>query len=375
MSNDDLAVYRDLGVKPVINAMGFMTVYGGSRPSPEVQAAMNHASRYFADMEDLLKKSGVIIADLLGGEAAMVTPGCAAALALSSATCMAGDDPDKIQQLPDTAGMKNEIIIQKSQRYHYDRCITVFGAKMVEAGDEHTTAEQIEATINDKTAAMHYVAPGGGAGVVSLEEVISIAHSHDIPVIVDAASQVYPLDQMRRYPAAGADMIGYGAKYFGACNSTGVLCGRKDLIDAAFVHSFIGYETQLSRSVGRPLKLDRQEIVAVVAALREWFSMDHAARIAEHGWKARAIQDALDGVAHITCQPVTDEQALGNGLVVNLDEGALGKTASEIAATLLDGDPSIVLHGGNGSLHVAVSNLIEDDLQVVADRLRAILTA
>ena len=330
MSNDSLSVYRDLGVKPVINAMGFMTVYGGSRPSPGVQAAMTHASRYFADMEDLLKKTGNIIADLLGGEAALVTPGCAAALALSSATCMAGDDPDKIQQLPDTTGMKDEIIIQKSQRYHYDRCITVFGAKMIEAGDEHTTAEQVEATINDKTAAIHYVAPGGGSGVVSLEEVISIAHSHDIPVIVDAASQVYPLDQMRRYPAAGADMIGYGAKYFGACNSTGVLCGRKDLIDAAFVHSFIGYETQLSRSVGRPLKLDRQEIVAVVAALREWFSMDHAARIAEHGWKARAIQDALgDGVPHVTCQPVTDERSLGNGLVVNVDESALGKTASE----------------------------------------------
>ena len=375
MSNDGLKVYQDLGVKPVINAMGFMTVFGGSRPSPGVQAAMNHASRYFADMEELLKRAGDIIAELLGSEAALVTPGCAAALALSSATCMAGDDPDKIQQLPDTTGMKNEIIIQKSQRYHYDRCITIFGAKMIEAGDEQTTAAQVEAAITDKTAAIHYVAPGGGVGVVSLEEVISIAHAHDIPVIVDAASQVYPLDQMRRYPASGADLIGYGAKYFGACNSTGVLCGRKDLIDAAFVHSFIGYETRDSRSVGRPLKLDRQEIVAVVAALREWFSMDHAARIAEHGWKARAIQDALNGVPHITCEPVSDERTLGNGLRVNLDEGALGKTADQIAATLLDGNPSICLHGGDGSLHIAVSNLVGDDGQVLADRLREVLTA
>ena len=136
MSNEGLKVYQELGVKPVINAMGFMTVLGGSRPSPGVQAAMNHASRYFADMEELLKRAGDIIAELLGGEAALVTPGCAAALALSSATCMADDDPDKIQQLPDTTGMKNEIIIQKSQRYHYDRCITIFGAKMIEAGDE-----------------------------------------------------------------------------------------------------------------------------------------------------------------------------------------------------------------------------------------------
>ena len=375
MSNDSLRVYQDLGVKPVINAMGFMTVLGGSRPSPGVQAAMNHASRYFADMEQLLKKTGDIIAELLGGEAALVTSGCAAALALSSATCMAGSDPDKVQQLPDTTGMKNEIIIQKSQRYHYDRCITIFGAKMIEAGDAHTTAEQVEAAITDRTAAVHYVAPGGGAGVVSLEEVISIAHAHDIPVIVDAASQVYPLDQMRHYPASGADLIGYGAKYFGACNSTGMLCGRKDLVDAAFIHSFIGYETQNSRSVGRPLKLDRQEIVAVVAALREWFSMDHGARIAGHGQQARAIQDSLNGVPHITCKPVSDERALGNGLLVTVDEGALGKTAAEIAATLLDSDPSIYLHGGNGSLHIAVSNLVGDDVQVLTDRLREVLTA
>lgn len=375
MSNDSLKVYQDLGVKPVINAMGFMTVLGGSRPSPSVQAAMNNASRYFADMEQLLKKTGDIIANLLGSEAALVTPGCAAALALSSAACMAGDNPDNIQQLPDTTGMKNEIIIQKSQRYHYDRCITIFGAKMIEAGDQHTTATQIENTINDKTAAIHYVAPGGNTGVVSIEEVISIAHAHDIPVIVDAASQVYPLDQMRHYPASGADLIGYGAKYFGACNSTGVLCGRKDLIDAAFVHSFIGYETQNSRSVGRPLKLDRQEIVAVVAALREWFSMDHAARIAEHGWKARAIQETLSGVPHITCQPVSNERTLDNGLLVNVDETALGRTANDIAATLLEGDPSIYLHGGNGSLHIAVSNLVEDDAQVLANRLREVLTA
>ena len=374
MDQDGLRVYQELGVKPVINAIGFKTVLGGSRPSPGVQAAMNHASRYFADMEELLKKSGDVIAGILGAEGALVTPGCAAALALSSAACMTGSDPEKIQQLPDTTGMKDEIVIQKSQRYHYDRCLTIFGAKIIEAGDEYTTADQVEAAITDKTTAIHYVAPGGGAGVAPLDEVLTIGKAHDIPVIVDAASQVYPLEQMRRYPEAGADLIGYGAKYFGACNSTGVLCGRKDLVDSAFLHSFIGYETQESRCVGRPLKLDRQEIIAVVAALREWFGMDHEARIAEHQQKAQAIQDALDGVPHITCSTVLDEHTLGNGLQITLDEGGLGKTAEQISETLLDGDPSICLHGGNGSLHIAVSNLIDNDMQVVSNRLRELLT-
>lgn len=375
MSNDGLRVYQDLGVKPVINAMGFMTVLGGSRPSPQVQAAMTHASRYFVGMEELLKKTGDIIAGILGGEAALVTPGCAAALALSTAACMAGSDSEKIQQLPDTTGMKSEIIIQKSQRYHYDRCLTIFGAKMIEAGNDHTTANQVEAAITDKTAAIHYVAPGGGEGVVSLDEVLSIAKAHNVPVIIDAASQVYPLEQMRRYPEAGVDLVGYGAKYFGACNSTGVLCGRRDLVDAAFLHSFIGYETRNTRCVGRPLKLDRQEVIAVVAALREWFGMDHEARVAEHMQRAQAIEDALSGIPHITCEAVSDARTLGNGLRVKLDEGALGKTAGQISEALLNGDPSIWLSGGSGSIHISVANLVGDDVQVVSGRLRDLLTA
>ena len=375
MSNDGLRVYRDLGVKPVINAMGFMTVLGGSRPSPQVQAAMTHASRYFVGMEELLKKTGDIIAGILGGEAALVTPGCAAALALSTAACMAGSDSEKIQQLPDTTGMKNEIIIQKSQRYHYDRCLTIFGAKMIEAGDDHTTANQVEAAITDKTAAIHYVAPGGGEGVVSLDEVLSIAKAHDVPVIIDAASQVYPLEQMRRYPEAGVDLVGYGAKYFGACNSTGVLCGRRDLVDAAFLHSFIGYETRNTRCVGRPLKLDRQEVIAVVAALHEWFGMDHEARVAEHMQRAQAIEDALSGIPHITCEVVSSARTLGNGLRVKLDEGALGKTAGQISEALLNGDPSIWLSGGGDSIHISVATLVGDDVQVVSGRLRDALTA
>ncbi|MCZ6679558.1 MAG: aminotransferase class V-fold PLP-dependent enzyme [Candidatus Poribacteria bacterium] len=376
MSHAGRSIYEELGAKPVINAVGNATVIGGSRLSPKVQEAAEVANRYFVSMEELLKGTGKIIADMLGAEAALVTSGCAAAIALGAAACMAGSDPEKIAQLPDTTGMKNEILIQKRQRYHYDRCLTIFGAKLVEAGDDSgTTADQLEAAITDRTAAIHYFAPGGAEGVLSPEEVVGIGKRNGIPVTVDAASQIYPLDKLHRYTGMGADLVGYGAKYLGACHSSGILCGRKDLVDAAFLHSFIGYETGPAYSVGRPLKLDRQEIVGVAVALREWFDMDHEARIAEHWQKAQTLQDALADIPHLTFAQVPEERSLGNALRITLDEGAIGKTASQITEALREGNPSIWAGDSGNSISIGVANLIDDDVQVVADRLRELLTA
>ena len=373
-SEDGCRIYEELGVQPFINAGGNATVVGGSRLSPGVREAMEAANRYFVDMKVLLEQSGKAVAGMMGVEAALVTPGCAAALALGAAACMAGSDPDRIERLPDTTGMKNEILIQSRQRYKYDRCVTTFGAKLIEVGDEDgATAAQLEAALTENTAAMLYVAPGGGAGVLPPEEAIRICGARGVPVIADAAGQVYPIDRLRRYTDMGAGLVGYGAKYFGACNSTGVLCGRKDLVDAAFQHGFIGFETGPSRSVGRPLKLDRQEVIAVVAALREWLDTDHEARVAEHRRRARVIQLALEGIPHVTVKPVSDERTLGNGVRVTLDEGALGKTAEQVKAALLEGSPGIWVRGSGNAFNVNVPHLIEGEEQIVADRLREVL--
>jgi len=368
-------IYEELGVKPVINAAGNMTLLGGSRPSAKVLEAMEQANRYFVDMEELLKRTGAVIADLLGAEAALVTPGCAAAIALGAAACLSGSDPEKIERLPDTSGMKNEILIQARQRYKYDRCLTIFGAKLVEVGDANgTTAEQLSAAISEKTAAIHYLAVWGTEGVVPLEEVIRLGKARGVPVIVDAASMVYPLDTFRQYQKMGADLVCYGAKYFGALNSTGILCGRKELVDAAFVHSFIGFETSAFRSLGRPLKVDRQEVIAVVVALREWLNADHAARVAEHERKAQMIRQAIDGIPHVTVTWAPDPRSLSSGLRLTLDESALGKTAAQVIQALREGTPSIWVRGSGNSFHVAVPLLTDEDVPVVAERLREVLT-
>ena len=263
-------IYEAWGVKPLINAAGNVTMIGGSRPPARVLEAMALAGRYYVDMEELLKKTGEYIAGVFGAETAFVTSGCGAALALGAAACVSGGDPEKIARMPDTTGMKNEILIQKRQRYSYDRCLTIFGAKLVEVGDaQGTTAAQLEGAVSDRTAAIHYFAPGGGEGVLPIEEVIRIGHARGVPVLVDAAAQIFPLSVLKRYTGAGADLVCYGAKYIGAFHSTGILCGRKALVDAAFRHCFIGFEAGRNRSMGRPLKVDRQEVIGVVVALRD----------------------------------------------------------------------------------------------------------
>ena len=237
-------VYEKLDVRRVINAMGNQTVLGGSSPSDAVREAMEHANVSYVEMEELLSKSGEFIAKTLGTEAGYVTAGCAAAMALSAAACMTGNDSEKIYQLPDTSGMKNEILIQRKQRYSYDRCYTVTGAKLLEVGDDQgCTEQQLAEAIGPNTAAVAYfIQKDWDDSVLSLDEVVRIAHENDVPVIADAASQNYPLDYMIGN-ANAADLVCFGAKYFGAPHSTGFLCGKKELVDAAIANGFIGFHT------------------------------------------------------------------------------------------------------------------------------------
>ena len=364
-------LYRRLGATPVINAAGYQTVLGGSRLSPAVQEAMAAANRHYVEMERLLLGTGEEIAGLLGCEAAMVTPGCGAALALASAACMSAGNPGRMEQLPDTTGIPNEFLLQARQHYHYQRCLTIFGGVLVDAGDETgTSAAQLEGAVSANTAAIHYFASGDeDDSILDLEGIISVAAPRELPVTVDAAYQVYPLETMRSLASSGG-LAGFGAKYIGAPNSTGILCGPRELLEAAFLHSFIGFETSDYETLGRPLKLDRQEIVAVIVALREWLSMDHEARIAEHWVRADRIIDGLDGVSHIEAARHVEENSLSNGVMVTLDEQALGKTAGEVVAALKGEDPGIWTRRYGARIRVAVAHLIEDEVDTVIGRLR-----
>jgi len=373
---DPAQLYRDLGCTPVINAAGNQTVLGGSRVSPAVQEAMIAANRHYVEMEGLLLQTGETIAQLVGAEAAFVTPGCGAALALSAAACMSVGDPAKMEQLPDTAGIANDFLFQARQHYHYERCLTIFGGNLVLVGDGNgTSADQLEAAIGEHTAAIHFFASGDeDPSILDLDAVVKVADRHHIPVIVDAAYQVYPLDRFAYYTQSGASLVGFGAKYFGACNSTGILAGKKELVAAAFLHSFIGFEISEYETLGRPLKLDRQEIVAVVVGLKEWLALDHDARIEEHWIKADKIAHALSDIPHLKTKRHVEDNSLSNGVMLTLDEEALGKTATAVIEALKEGDPSIWTRGQQNRIRVAVAHLVEDEMDIVIKRLRELLS-
>jgi D-glucosaminate-6-phosphate ammonia-lyase len=369
-------IYTELGLTPVINAQGNQTVVGGALLAPRVLAAMDAANRYFVDMNSLLERTGQMAAELVQCEAAYVTSGCAAALTLGTAACITGDDGAKMERLPDTTGMKNELLIQARHRYKYDRPPTIVGAKLREIGDTSgTTAQQLEQAIGAQTATILIPAHLDGAeGTVPLTEVLRIAHGKGVPVLVDAAAQIYPVERMRQWTKMGADLVCFGAKYFGAPHSSGLLCGRKDLVQSASQQGFIGFERGPYRTFGRPLKLDRGEIVAVALALQEWVSMDHAARIARVQARVDAVIDRLAGIPGISATSVPDVHFGAPALRVQIDASS-GRNAKQVAAALREGSPSILVPSDSESLRFNLTTVYEGDEQVIAERLTAILAS
>ena len=225
-----MSVYSEIGVKRVVNAAFALTRLGGSTVPKEVQEAMERANEGYCNMWDLMVKGGQIIAKGTGAEAALITSGGFAALTLAAAACIAGRDPEKMRRLPNTEGMKNEIIIQRCNRlYVYDRAMEVAGGRFVMVGDENWGCDvtEFEAAITEKTAAIHYAFPTGPKrGVPGLKELLKMAHSHRIPVIVDAAGMTYPTSNFKSYMDMGADVVAFGGKYVLGPNSTGFAIGK-----------------------------------------------------------------------------------------------------------------------------------------------------
>lgn len=368
-------VYAKLGVRHVINAQGNQTVLGGSSPSDVVRDSMEDANGSYVEMRELLEKSGEFIADLVGTEAAYVTAGGAAAMALSTAACMAGSDPDKMLQLPDTTGLKNEIILQKKQRYSYDRVYTFAGADLVIAGDDAgCTAEQLEEAIGPNTAAIAYfVQPDWDDSVVSLEETVRIAHEHDVKVIADAASQIYPLDYMLKN-AQSADLVCFGAKYLGAPHDTGFVCGTKELVDAVAANGFIGFHTGGRRAMGRAYKVTRQGIVAVIAALDEWFTMNHEDRLIAIDSRLTHMETGLRGMQNAEPKVIQNDRFWGATLHVKVDPAA-GMTAQDVLDKLDEGNPRIWANSvGDDTVTFNAHTLNPGEEDIIVQRLREIIS-
>ena len=338
-------IYKELGAKPVINATGSVTMLGGSTPIPEVREAMAQADGAYIPLMELQEAAGAAIARMVNVPAAYITSGAGSALMLATAAAMAGDDDDRIQQLPNTAGMKNEVLIQTRQRYWYDRCLELAGAKLVMFGsEERTTAEDLENAIGPNTAAVHYYAVEQeyDPDALSLEDTIAIAHAHDVLVTVDAAGQIYPLENFGKYIRMGADFQCIAAKYMGSPQSTGLALGSEDMIRKIGLQAFASYEGRRVRGVGRPQKVDRQEMIGAVAAVRHWMTMNHEDRLADSERRSRAILSACAGISGLRAELI--DNVIGHhayGLNLWVDPAVAGFDIYDLRDRLKDGDPPV----------------------------------
>lgn len=368
-SGDPEGIYGALGVKRIITASGSTTAYGGSKIRPEILDAMNKAAGMMVNIDELNRAASRIIADATGAEAGFVSSGAAGGLVLQAAAVIAGSDPAKMSRLPDASGMKNEIIIHKSHRFPYDQCYESVGAKFVEIGDGRRCQPwQLEAAFTENTAAVAYLfSPFITRRAIPFPQVCEIAHARGVPVIVDAASMTPPRSNLRRFTAEGADMVIYsGGKAVRGPQGTGILCGRADLIDAAFANA------SPHQFIGRGMKVAKEEIVGLLRAIQLFMNEDEDAEMARY---RRMAQQVVDALAEAPGLRVTLEHDEHNYLiphaVMRFTKEWRGPSRNEVYQAMIDGDPPVYLHDIFDPDELAVDpfNLDDEELGIVIRRL------
>jgi L-seryl-tRNA(Ser) seleniumtransferase len=370
-----MGVYERLGVKRVIHGSGTTTRYGGSMLRPEALEAMREASQMLVNLDELNEAAGVAIARMIGAEAAFVTAGASSGLILQAAACIAGDDPAKITRLPDTHGMRNEIVIQRAHRFAYDQAYRVAGGMLVEIGlARRTQPFELEAAITERTAAVAYlVSPfTSPPGTLPVEQVIEIAHTRGVPVIVDAASMLPPRANLTKFLRLGADLVSFsGGKGIRGPQSTGILAGRRDLVRAACLNG------SPNQALGRAAKTSKEEIAGLVVALELFLKEDEAAQMQRYRDVCTTIADELQDIEGL--RVVVEQDPINRVLphtCIYFTEEWKGPSGHAIQVALAKGEPHIYVqqgaHQGGYFDEIAIDaiNLQPGDEKILVTRLR-----
>lgn len=372
--------YEKLGIIPFINAAGTYTVLSASTMPDEVQAAMALAAKKPVNLNELLDASGAYLAKRLRCEAALVTAGAAAALVVGTAACVTMGNDRAILGIPtDTAGLKNEVIVQKSHRYDYDHALRNCGIRFVDV----ETLEQYEQAFSERTVMAHFF--NAAAGKISREDWVRVAHQHGVPCFNDAAADVPPISNLWKYTQMGFDLVTFsGGKGLRGPQCTGLLLGRKDLIEAAKKNN-----APNSNTVGRGMKVAKEEIVGLVAAVDWFLKQDDAAMEAEYRKRAAVIAKHLSAVPSLQTQIFIPEVANHvPHLLITYDQQRVKITGPEVMKQMRAGNPRIELNpstggapasaglpGGPNTIVVGVWMLQPGEENVVGRRLQEVLKA
>ena len=364
MSEQNFPIYESIGVRPLINAKGTYTIISGSVVLPQVRQAMYEASQRYVHLEELMDAVGARIAELMKCEWGLVTNGCAAALCQITAACVAGSDPEKMARLPDTRGMKNEVIVQKSHRHTYDHAVRMVGVDLIEV----VTRADLESAISGRTAMLLVFGDATERGEISVRDMAEIGHAHGIPTFVDAAAE--RPDVPNWYLEQGADAVGYsGGKCLRGPQAAGLVLGHKELLQAAFINGAPHH------ALGRPMKVGKEEIMGLLAAVEQWVVRDHQAE-----WKAweerlRQIADVVENYPTVqTSIRLPGRSNVAPVLSVEWDPQTLGLSGREVGRQLSQGTPRIEVFNGARGFSVMPYMMQEGDAEVVASRLEEIFS-
>jgi L-seryl-tRNA(Ser) seleniumtransferase len=350
--------YDKLGVAKIINAAGTFTMFTASVMPPSVQAAVARAAKHPVRLAELQRAAGEYIARKLQCEAAVVTAGAASALTLGTAACMTVGNKPAIERLPtDLSGLKNEVIVQKTHRYGYDHALRNCGVRFVEV----ETIPEYEAAFNDRTVLAHFF-NAAEHGQISREDWIRIAHKHGVPCFNDAAADVPPISNLWNYTKMGFDLVTFsGGKGIRGPQNAGLLLGRKDLIEAAALNN-----NPYDETVGRGMKVAKEQIVGMVAAVDWFLSQSDQEMQAEFRRRADLIAGQLKGLpslkSEIAVPPVANQIP---HLLIRYDPEVLKVSALDVAAQLREGTPSIELHPATGHRNMSAGAASDEKTIVV----------
>lgn len=368
-------IYESIGVRPLINCRGTFTIISGSLTLPEVKQAMEEAGHHYVHLDELMEGVGKRLSELANCEWGIVTAGCSAAETLATCACVAGTDPEKMQRIPnDLKGLKNEVIIPDWSRNVYDHGVRMTGVDMVTVYN----LKELEAAVNPRTAMIYVLADErNDTRDFGLEPMSRIAQKYKVPVFVDAAAEdFYPEVHFDR----GADLVAYsGGKALRGPQSAGLLLGRKDLCQAAYLNSAPHH------AYGRSLKIDKEDIMGMLAAVEMWYERDHEAEWEqERGWLEEVARRAekADGV---TCEilPPRGRSNQSLRLQVSWDGNQVGISGDEVNDLLFTSDPRIALARSSGnyleemedsSVSVVAWMMQLGDAEIVGDRLHEVLS-
>jgi len=359
-------LFAELGVRRVINADVTMTFLSGSLMLPEVLEAIESTSHDFANMFELQDKVGAKIASLLKVEGAMVTSGAACAILLSTAACITGTDKDKIKNIPNLPGPRAEVIMQKSHRYLFDQAVTTTGARIVEVEGP----DEMEKAFSPQTV-MALFFNAAEKHSVTHEEFVAIAKKHNIPTLCDAAADVPPVENLFKYQKIGFDLVTFsGGKMIRGPQSAGLLFGRKDLIEAAKLN-----HSPHEAPIGRPMKVNKEEMFGMYAALSAYLERDHKKEWADWLERANLIGSRLATLPTIKTEVWINPGPANNfpNLLVDWDQQHFKITPKDLSKALADGNPSIVTGRHGDKLLIGVVLLRPDQVDIVINRVKQVL--